>query len=78
MLDNYEATNAFIIGSAMHLGIQFNIKKAINWYYSQYPIITDEHINEAMKLEVVIKMMKNLLPPGGEFEVKIDDSDFVG
>lgn len=78
MLDNYEPTNAFIIGTAMHLGIETNIKDAINWYYNQYPIITDEHINEAMKLEVVIKMMKYLLPPGGEFEVKIDDSDFVG
>ena len=78
MLEDYEPSNAFIIGSAMHLGIEKDIKTAIDWYYSQYPIITDEHINEAMKLEMVIKMMKDLLPTGGEFEVKIDDPDFVG
>lgn len=78
MLDNYEPANAFIIGTAMHLGIETNIKDAISWYYSQYPIITDEHINEAMKLEAVIKLMKEQLPPGGEFEVEINDPDFVG
>ncbi len=78
MLDNYEPTNAFVIGSAMHLGIEKDIKTAIDWYYNQYPIINDEHINEAMKLEVIIRMMKATLPSGGKFEVKIDDPDFVG
>ena len=62
----------------MHLGIQFDVKRAIDWYYSQYPIITDEHINEAMKLELVIKIMKEQLPFGGEYEVEINDPDFIG
>lgn len=77
MLDNYEPSNALIIGTALHTGIEKDVKTAIDWYYKQYPIITDEHINEAMKLEKVISMMKEQLS-GGEFEVEIDDENFKG
>lgn len=78
MFPNYEPTNALIIGTALHTGIEKDVRTAINWYYQQYPVITDEHINEAMKLEIVIPMMKDKLPLGGEFEVEIDDVDFKG
>ena len=43
----------------------------------QYPIITDEHINEAIKLEVMIPKAARLIPKG-EFEVNISDDDFTG
>lgn len=78
MVDNYEPTNAFVIGSAMHLGIEKGVNEGINWYYNQYPIINNEHVNEAIKLEKIIRMMKEQLPSGGEFEVKINDPDFIG
>lgn len=78
MLPNYEPSDALIIGTALHTGIEKDVKTAIDWYYNQYPVITDEHINEAMKLELVIPMMKEKLPPGGMFEVEINDENFKG
>jgi len=78
MLPNTDPTNALIIGTALHTGIEKDFKTAIDWYYNQFPVISDEHVTEAMKLEKVILMMKNVLPVGGEFEVKIEDDDFVG
>lgn len=78
MLPNDDPSNALIIGTALHTGIEKDVKTAIDWYYNQYPVITDHHVTEAMKLEKVIPMMKEKLPPGGKFEVKIEDDDFVG
>lgn len=43
-----------------------------------YPIITDDHINEAMKFEHLIPRASDLLPTGGEFEVEISNKDFIG
>ena len=42
-----------------------------------YPIITDDHINEAMKLEYLIPKAAKLIPKGS-FEVKISTEDFIG
>ena len=77
-LPNDDPANALIIGTALHTGIEKGVKAAIEEYYMSYPIITDAHVTEAMKLEKVIPMMKEKLPRGGEFEVKIEDEDFVG
>lgn len=78
MLPNTEPSNALIIGTALHTGIEKDVRTAIDWYYNQFPVISDEHVTEAMKLEKVIPMMKDKLPYGGEFEVKIEDDDFLG
>ncbi len=78
MLENYEASNALIIGTAMHMGIEEDVNKAITWYYDQFPIINDECVTETMKLEKVIEMMKKALPTGGFYEVEINDQDFKG
>ena len=78
MLSDYEATNAMILGTTMHMGIEQDIPTAIQWYYNQFPILTDEQISEAMKLEVVIQKMCDVLPKGGKFEVEIIDNDFKG
>ena len=77
-LPNTDPTNALILGTALHTGIEKDIKTAIDWYYNQFPVISDEHVTEAMKLEKVISMMKEKLPIGGVFEEKIEDEDFVG
>ena len=50
---------------------------AIKEYFAQYPIISDEHINEAIKLAYQISKAKNILPQG-EYEVQIKDEDFIG
>lgn len=73
-----EPDNALILGQAVHTGIEKGLEEALEEYAFSYPIITDEHINEMMKLEVVIPLAKAAIPPGGEFEVEILDEDFHG
>ncbi len=73
-----DANNPLIIGTALHTGLEKGIDVAIKEYYNSYPIITDRHVEEAMKLERVIPLTRELITPGGEFEVKIDCDDFIG
>ena len=72
-----EADNALFLGTALHTGLEKGVEAAIHEYFMQYPIITDAHINEAIKLEVMIAKAAELLPEG-EFEVNISDDDFTG
>lgn len=69
--------NALYLGTALHTGLEIDVDEAIQQYYSNYPIITDEHINEAIKLEVMIPKAKAMIPDG-QNEVLIDDPDFKG
>lgn len=73
-----EADNALVLGTALHTGIERGVDAAIQQYCFSYPIITDEHFNQIMKLEVVIPMATAALPPGGAFEVPISTPDFSG
>ena len=72
-----EADNALFLGTALHTGLEKGVDAAIKEYFMQYPVITDEHINEAMKLEVMIPKAAKLIPKGN-FEVNISNNDFVG
>ena len=72
-----EADNALFLGTALHTGLEKGVDAAIKEYFMQYPVITDAHINEAMKLEVMISKAAKLIPKG-EFEVNISNDDFVG
>lgn len=76
-LKSDEADNALILGHAIHTGIEKGVNAGIKEYYMAYPIITDNHINEAMKLEYLIPKVHQLLPKG-TFELQISDKDFVG
>ena len=69
--------NALYLGTALHTGLEIGVEEAIQQYYSNYPIITDEHINEAIKLEVMIPKAKAMIPDGLN-EVPIEDRDFKG
>lgn len=69
--------NALYLGTALHTGLEIGVEEAIQQYYSNYPIITDDHIHEAMKLEVMIPKAKQMIPEG-QNEILIDDSDFKG
>lgn len=71
------ADNALFLGTAMHTGLEKNVEAAIKEYYMQYPVITDSHVNEAIKLELLIPKAKKLIPKGLN-EVEISDDDFKG
>ena len=73
-----EPDNALILGTALHTGIEEGVEKALDFYQSSFPILTDDHIHEMMKLEALIPKAKALLPPGGTFELPIGNSDFIG
>ena len=66
-----------ILGHALHTGIEKTVEDAIEEYYSAYPLVTDLHVDEAIKLEYLIPKVKDILPDG-EHEVKIENEDFVG
>ena len=76
-LPNTDANNALYLGSAMHTGIEKTVKDALAQYFSNYPMQTDLQINEAIKLKHLIPMAKAAIPDG-EFEVKVEDDEFIG
>lgn len=72
-----DADNPLIVGQAIHTGIEKGLEKALEEYYASFNIITNEQINEAIKLEYLIPKARDLLPKGA-FEVEIADDDFWG
>lgn len=54
------ADNALFLGSGIHKGIETTVSQGVNEYFNQYPIITDLHINEAIKFEVLIPKVQAL------------------
>lgn len=71
--------SALILGHALHTGIEKNVEAAIEEYYNAYPVINDNHVTEAIKLEYWIPKIKEAIPPGGLHEIEIaDGEDFVG
>lgn len=77
-IPNTDPDNALILGTALHTGIEEGVDQALEFYTNSFPILTDDHINEIIKLEALIPKAKALLPPGGTFELPIENSDFVG
>lgn len=77
-IDDYDPRSPLTLGTAVHTGIEKDVNSAIQFYYSQYPVITDTHIEEAMKLENLIPKVKEILPPNGQFEVEIITPIFKG
>ena len=84
-LPKNDPTDALILGSALHLGIEKDSETAIDFYYKSYPAIEDTHINEALKLEYWLPKIKNefyerygALYDNALHEVKIEDEGFIG
>lgn len=75
---DYKPDNPLVLGTAMHLGIDKGVDAAIENYFANYPTITERMINEAIKLEILIPKVQKILPSGGEFEIKLEDDDFIG
>lgn len=76
-LENLEADNALYIGSMLHKAIETDVDTAIKEYYEMFPIITDAHINETIKVEALAPKVKWLLPEG-KHEVPLEDEEFKG
>lgn len=72
------ADNPLILGHALHTGIEQGTEAGINEYMNAYPIITDAHVNEQIKLEWWIPKVRAMIAPDSQFEVKLTDKDFVG
>ena len=77
-VQNTDPDNALILGTALHTGIEEGLNPALEFYQNSFPVLTDEHINEMIKLETLIPKAAALLPPGGRFEVPIGNADFIG
>ena len=68
-----DPANPLILGTAIHRGMETDLQTAIREYLFHYPVITDEHINEVIKMEYWIPRMKELLPEGlHEYNFKND------
>lgn len=79
-IPDYEADNALICGNTIHMGAEKDLKSALEFYYSNYPIIADLHINEVIKFEYLIPKIHELLADINIYkkEFKINTSRFVG
>ena len=77
MLDDFDPQNALTIGTALHRGIETDVQTAITEYYNSYPVITDAHITEAIKLETMISKVKAVIPEG-QHEVFFQYGEFKG
>lgn len=74
---NGDPANPLIVGTALHTGIEKDVKTAIAEYYSNYPVITDQNVEEAIKLEAIIPKCRAVLPDG-IYERKIESPEFIG
>jgi phage nucleotide-binding protein len=66
-----------ILGSALHKGIEAGVEAGVAQYFASYPVITDAHVNEQIKLEHWIPIVRAMFP-GGQSEVMVSDADFLG
>ena len=73
-----DPASPLILGHALHTGIEQGVEAGVNEYLMAYPVITDSHINEQIKLEYWIPRVRALIHPEAEFEVPLYDPDFVG
>lgn len=72
-----DATNPLIIGTALHKGIETDVETAIQEYFNSFPILTDQQVDEEIKLRCMIPKVKEILPEGIH-EVEVIDTNFIG
>ncbi|APH23169.1 NTP-binding protein [Clostridium botulinum] len=60
-IPDYEPNNALICGNTIHTGVEKDLKAALEFYKSNYYVLTDNHINEIIKFEYLIPKIKELL-----------------
>lgn len=74
---NCDPANALTMGTAIHKGLETDVDTAINEYFNSYPIVTDEMINETIKIRHWVPIVKSMIPEG-QHELKIETEDFIG
>lgn len=73
------ADNALWLGLGLHKGIETgSAELGVAEYQSHFNVLTDEIINYSLQLEYQIPRVIELLPQGGEHELKIELDDFIG
>ena len=79
-IPDYTADNALICGNTIHQGAETNLEDALDFYYSNYPIITDRHVEEVIKFEYLIPKIHELLADINVYkkEFRINTPRFIG
>lgn len=77
VLPSDKPDDALILGHALHTGIEKGVEAGVREYLMAYPIITDAHVNEQIKLEYWIPRVRAMLPEGIH-EMMLSASDFIG
>lgn len=72
-----DANNALYMGTALHEGLENDLKACIKSYVSNYYILNDKNVDEIEKFKYLIPKIKPLLPHGIN-EIEIVDNDFTG
>lgn len=78
-LPETNADNALYLGLAIHAGIEKgSVDTAVAEYKSHFNIITDDNMNWIQQIEYQVPRVIDLLPSGGEHELKIDTDEYIG
>lgn len=74
-----DPANPLIVGTALHHGIEQGAEEAIKEYLMSFPVVSDGHLDEAMKLRTLIPKVRELLSEKAEYEVVLNDAGrFLG
>ena len=78
-LPDTDPSNALWLGLSLHKGIEEgSVESALEEYKSHYNMLTDENYNYMIQIEHQIPKVLEILPPGGEHELKIDTDEYIG
>ena len=75
-----EFNDARIVGNAVHLLAEKGLNEAIEFYKSQYPLMTNTHVNEIVKFEAIAPKLSDFLALAGNciHEYRISTAEFTG
>lgn len=74
LINTLDADDPLIIGKAIHEAIETN-----NKYFDMFPVITDKHVNEDIKIGLQAERVKRKLNSFNcKYEVKLETDDFLG
>lgn len=73
------ADDPLIVGTAMHHAIEEGVEKAVAEYHRSFPISTDAHVAEEIKIRALAPKVRAIIPEGGVFETELEAGEsFVG
>lgn len=81
VIDDYNPKDPLIVGTALHRAIETDYETAEKEYFEQFPVISDDHITEMLKIEIQSKKVKELIESSGNpllHEVRVECGEFIG